>query len=150
MANEEADAEGAATEANVEELQRRLTEHFEDTNEKQKEDPPMIRTFRQPIAEEWNRHQAIHKPYEAWCPHCVVAWAVRRNHPPNTTRAHVVPDGDASAEGPVTISMDYTYLRDRTGRCKDLKWNVPCLIVVENRYGRCWAYHVPNEGHMGL
>ena len=73
LASEDADTEWAAMEAKVEDLQKRLAEHFEDANEQHEQNPPMIRAFRQPTEEEWNRHQTTHTPYEAWCPHCVVA-----------------------------------------------------------------------------
>lgn len=47
---------------------------------------------------------------------------------------------------PGHISMDYMYLHDRTGEFSDNKFNPPYLVVVEHRYGRVWAYPVPNKG----
>ena len=89
-----------------------------------------------------------HTPYEAWCPHCVAARAVRRDHPSKKPKAHIVADTGESIEGPVTISMDYMYLHDRAWRNRDTKWNPPYLVVIEHRYGRCWAYQVRNKGHL--
>lgn len=90
----------------------------------------------------------LHTPYEAWCPHCVAARAIRRNHPQQKNRAHIVKDIDMSKEGSVTISMDYMYLHDRIEKYKENGYNPPYLVVVEHRYGMCWAYRLLNKGHM--
>ena len=130
----------------VEEMQKKVAEHFEDTNDRQVEGPPVIKQPGQPTKEQWTQHQATHTPYEAWCPHCVSARAVRRNHPSKKSRAHVVPDTDATNEGPVTISMDNVYLHDRVAKYKESRWNPPYLVVVEHRHGRIWAYQTPSKG----
>ena len=49
-------------------------------------------------------------------------------------------------EGPTKISLDYMYLRDRVGKHRDVQLNPPYLIVIEHRFGRCWAHQVPNKG----
>ena len=132
----------------VKEMQKKVAEHFEDINDKQAEGPPVIRQPSQPTKEQWTQHQATHTPYEAWCPHCASARAVRRNHPSKKARAHVVPDTDATNEGPVAISMDYMYLHDRVVKYIRSRWNPRYLVVVERRYGRCWVYQAPSKGHM--
>lgn len=129
-------------------MQKKVAEHFEDANDRSNAGPPIIRAPSQPTKEQWLSHQAIHTPYESWCPHGVAARALRRNHPSKRARAHVVPDTDASNDGPVAISMDYMYMHDRVGQYRDARWNPPYLVVVEHRHGRCWAYQVPNKGHM--
>ena len=65
LASEEADKEWATMEEKVEDLQKSLSEHFEDANDRTEQGPPMIRAPRQPTEEEWNRHQTTHTPYEA-------------------------------------------------------------------------------------
>ena len=135
-------------EAKVEELQRKVAEHFEDQNDQQKERTPIIKAPIQPTREQWDIHQITHTPYAPWRPHCVAARAVRRGHPSGQSRAHVVPDTDSSRDGPATISMDYMYMHDRVGKYKDSKFNPPYLVAVEHRYGRVWAYQVQNKGHM--
>ena len=132
----------------VDELHTRMAEHFEDQHDNETKGPPITKAPIQPTREQWERHQITHTPYELWCVHCGAARAVRRNHPKKRTKAHIVPDTDTSEEGPVTISMDHMYLHDRIGKYKDETWNPTCLVVIEHRYGRCWAYRVPNKGQM--
>ena len=74
----------------VEELQTRLAEQLEIENDQGIQQPPMIKAPIQPTREQWERHQTTHTPYEPWCPHCVAARAVRRNHPNKKMRAHIV------------------------------------------------------------
>ena len=132
----ESNASKYEMEPKVEELQRRVAEHFEDANDKQVDGPLITRAQRQPTREEWEVHQTTHTPCEAWCTHCVAARVVRRGRPSKQKRAHIVPDIDKSAEGPTTVSMDYMYFHDRIGRYKEPKWNTPYLVVVEHRRGR--------------
>ena len=160
--DDEAKDQWSELQSRVEEMQKKVAEHFEDGNEKQAGGPPVIRQPSQPTQEQWMQLQATHALYEAWCPHCVAARAVRRNHRSKKPRAYVyvyiytyiyiyiyiVPDTDATREGPVTISMDHMYLHDRAGKYKESMWNPPYFVVVEHRYGRCWVYQVPNKGHM--
>ena len=49
----------------VEEMQRKVAEHFEDVNDRQAMGPPVIRAPSQPTREQWMKHQATHTPYEA-------------------------------------------------------------------------------------
>ena len=132
----------------IEDLQRRFVEHLEGENDQRAKGPPIIKAPGQPTKEQWNQHRATHIPCEAWCPHCVAARAVRRDHPTKKNRAHIIPGIDDSDEGPMTTSMDYMYLHGRVGRYKEEKLNSPYLVAVEHRHGRCWAYQVPNKGHL--
>ena len=74
--------------------------------------------------------------------------AVRRNHSQKKARAHIVKDTDVSKEGPIAFSMAYMYMRDRIGKYRESKYNPPYVVVVDNRFGRCWAHPVPNIGHL--
>ena len=56
-----------------------------------------------------------------------------------------MPDTE-NGEGPTKVSMDYMYLHERVGEHRDIQHNPPYLIVVEHKFGRCWAYQVPNKG----
>ena len=55
-------------------------------------------------------------------------------------------DVDGSQTGPAKISMDYMYLYERRDKYKEEQWNPPHMIVSEHRFGRVWAYRVPNKG----
>ena len=81
--NEDASEEDEADKLkkHVEDLSRRVAQHFEDEHEKQAVSPPLIKAPQQPTREEWEQHQTTHTPYKSWCPHCVAARAVRRKHP---------------------------------------------------------------------
>ena len=79
-------------------------------------------------------------------PQCVAGRAVRRQHPKQSRRSHIVPDTDKDQDGPVMISMGHVYLHGRVEKNKDERFNPPYLVVVEHTYGRCWAYQVPNKG----
>lgn len=131
----------------VEDLNVRLARHFEDRNDNNAWDPPMIKSPPQPTKEEWMRHQLTHTPYASWCRHCISARAIRSNHQRADKRAKLVPDTNRDNTGPTQVSMDYMYMHDRVGKYKDGKWNPPYLIVVEHKYGRTWAYQKPNKGH---
>lgn len=103
-----------------------------------------------PTREQWARHKATHTPYKACCPQCVAARAIRRDHPSRKLNPHLVPDIVESEEGPVIASMDYMYLRESVSEYNGEETNLPYLVVVEHRYGRCWAYQAPNKGfHYG-
>ena len=52
--------EWSEVEEKVEELQRRVAEHFENENDKERAGPPMVRAPNQPTREQWNRHQTTH------------------------------------------------------------------------------------------
>ena len=58
----------------------------------------------------------------------------------------IIPDIDAGDVETVKISIDYMYLHERVGHYRDTKHNPPFLIMVEHKFGRCWAYQVPNKG----
>ena len=126
----EADKEGASEEdeadkweKHVEDLSRRVAQHFEDEHEKQAVSPPLIKAPQQPTREEWEQHQTTHTPYRSWCPHCAAARLVRRNHHKKGRAAHIVPDIDGNAKGPIKISIDYMYLHDRKSQSDEMSWN---------------------------
>ena len=130
----------------MEDLNVRVARHFEDANDENKWQPPMIESPPQPTKEEWLQHQLIHTPYAAWCRHCIAARAVRANHQCAKLRAKIVLDTDNNEIGPIKISMDYMYMHERMGQYAESRWNPPYLVVVEHRYGRAWAYQTPNKG----
>ena len=128
-----------------EDLETRLAEHFEDTGRDKQDMPPIIKAPERPTKDEWERHQATHAPHAAWCPHCMVARNARRGHPAHGRKRKVVPDTE-KGDGPIKVSLDYMYLHERAGKYRDVQHNPPYLVVVEHKYGRCWAHQVPNKG----
>ena len=130
----------------AEELTKKVARHLEDQNDAQGENNPFVKPPTQPTAEEWERHQTTHTPYAAWCPHCNAARAVRRNHARIKQRAHITKDVDEDKDGPVKTSMDYMYLYERKGPYQDERANPPHMVMTEHRFGRGWAYRVPNKG----
>ena len=48
----------------VEELQRRVAEHFEDANDRRADGPPIVKAPSQPTKGEWEAHQTTHTPYQ--------------------------------------------------------------------------------------
>ena len=106
----------------IEELTKKVARHFEDQNEREGCQPPMIRAPRQPTAEEWEKHQVTHTPYESWCPHCNAARVVRRDHARIKERAYIVKDTEDNDAGPARVSMDYMYLYERSGKHNHF-WN---------------------------
>ena len=134
-----ADEEGEADEwrEHVEDLSRRVAQHFEDEHEKCAVSPPLVKAPQQPTKEAWEQHQITHTPYQSWCPRCVAARLMRRNHPRKGRAAHIVPDIDGNAKGPIKVSIDYMYLHDRKNQSGETSWNPPYLIAVEHKHGRC-------------
>ena len=130
----------------IEELIGRVAEYFDDNNDKSERKPPIIKAPSQPIAEEFEQHQATHTPYAAWCKHCAAARAIRRQHPRKGRGAIVVPDVENGIEGLIKVSIDYMYLHERTRQGQESKYNPPYLVMIEHRHGRCWVYQVPNKG----
>ena len=51
-----------------------------------------------------------------------------------------------SGEGAIRVWMDYMYLHEGFGKYRELCNTPPYLIVVEHKYGRCWAHQVLNKG----
>ena len=129
----------------VEDLETKLTEQFEDNNEQDQRMPPVIKVPETSIRAEWERHQTTHTPYASWCPHCLAARNVRRIHPSGGRKGKIVLDIEGG-EGPTTVSMDYMYLHERHGKYKELQYNPPYLVVIEDTHGRCWTHQVPNKG----
>ena len=127
-----------------EELETRLAEQFENQEEENRA-PPIVRAPEKPTKEEWARHQTIHIPYAAWCPHCVAARNARRNHPAHGRKSRFVPDIE-NGDGPTKVSMDYMYLHERIGKYRDVQHNPPYLVVVDHKFGGCWDHQVPNKG----
>ena len=74
-----------------EELETRMAELFDDKGGDDKDAPPIIRAPTKPTKEAWERHQTTHAPYVAWCPHCMAARHVRRNHPIHGRKVRFVP-----------------------------------------------------------
>ena len=130
----------------VEELNTRISRHFEDANDENQWKPPMVKFPLQPAKEEWLQHQLTHTPYAPWCKHCISATAVRAHHQCAELRAKMVPGIDKSETGLVKISMDYMYMHERIGMYAENIRNPPYLVVVEHRYGRIWAYQTPSKG----
>ena len=146
-ADEDGEAEG--WKERVEELSKRVAQHFEDVHGKDAVSPPGVKAPPQPTQEEWEQHQATHTPYKAWCPHCAAARAVRRKRPKRGRAGHVVPDVDDNTDGPIKLSIDYMYLHDRKKHDGDTPHNPPYIVAIEHRHGRCWAYQVANKGAYG-
>ena len=92
----------------VEDLNVRVSTHFEDTNDGDAWKPPMVKSPPQSTHEELLQHQLTHTPYMPWCKHCIAARVVRANHQCARLRAQLVPDTDKSESGPVKISMEST------------------------------------------
>ena len=90
----------------MEELETRVTEHFEDQNEKGREPPPIIKEPVKPTQEEWERHQVSLTPYQPWCPHCIAGRNARRGRPCHGRKGKIVSDTEGG-DGPTNISMDY-------------------------------------------
>ena len=85
----------------IEELETKITEQFEDTSMEKKHESTMLRAPAKPTQEDWNKHQTTHTPFAAWCPHCLAARNVRRNHPKQGRKGRLVPDtetGDGQIE----------------------------------------------------
>ena len=129
----------------LEELETKLAEQFENIEGAGREDPPIIKAPIGPTQEEWERHQATHTPYAAWCKHCVAARNARRSHPSHGRKGEMVPDVE-QGDGPTKVSLNYMYLYDRVGRYRDIQNNPPYVVIIEHKHGRCWAYQVPNKG----
>ena len=66
-------------------------------------------------------------------------------HATKGRKGHIVPDIE-TGEGPIKVSMDYMYLHEWFGKCREAQHNPPYLVVVEHKHGRCWAHQVPNKG----
>ena len=130
----------------IEDLQKRVARHFQDQNDEAGQSPPLVKAPPKPTAEEWEKHQATHTPYAPWCQHCNAARAVRREHARVKQRANIVRDVDGSQTGPAKISMDYMYLYERRDKYKEDRFNPPHMVICEHRFGRMWAYRVPNKG----
>ena len=148
---EGAEEQGEAEEwrEHVEELSKRVAQHFEDEHERDAVSPPGVKAPAQPTQVEWEQHQGTHTPYKAWCPHCAAARAVRRKHPRQGRSGHIVPDVDGHKDGPIKLSKDYMYLHDRRSNEGDAQYNPPYLVAIEHRHGRCWAYQVATKGAYG-
>ena len=48
----------------AEELQEQVAIHFEDQNDRENHEPPIIKAPIHPIRDQWERHQTNHTPYE--------------------------------------------------------------------------------------
>lgn len=105
----------------VEELETKLAEQFEQENENETRATP-IKAPAKPTREQWERHQVTHIPYAPWCPHCLVARNVRRQHPSHGRGSKIVPDIE-SGEGPTKVSLDYMYSHERAGKYRDMCHN---------------------------
>ena len=128
-----------------ENLETRVAEQLENTEENERDAPPRIKVLTKPTKEEWERHQTPHTPYVVWCPHCAVARNVRRNHPARGRKVRLAFDTE-KGDGLTKVSMDYMYMYDRIGKHRDIQHNPPYFVVIEHRHGRCWAHQVPNKG----
>ena len=129
----------------IKELETKLAEHFDDDNGNNGQSPPIIKAPTNPTQEEWDIHQTTHTPFAVWCKHCVAARNARENHPKQGRKGRIVSDIE-NGEGPTKVSLDYMYLHERIGQHRDLQHNPSYLIIVEHKFGRCWAYQVPNKG----
>ena len=87
-------------------LVERIDEQFGEQTKQRRHGPVMVTPPLKPTRDEWERHQLTHTPFQAWCPHCVAARAVRRKHPKKGRHHEKVPETDGGIEGPVKISMD--------------------------------------------
>ena len=130
-------------------LEKRVKEYLDDQQGTDAREPPIVRSPTRMTPEEWAKHQVIHTPYSSSCRHCVAARAVRYRHPKTRRHKYLVKDVDGSREGPVKVSLDYMYLNERVKGDKDGNNNQPNLVMVEHRFGRIWAYRVPNKGVWG-
>ena len=93
----------------IEDLETKMTEQFEDGSQGAQSTPPMLQAPAKPTQDEWDRHQLTHTPFAVWCPHCLAARNVRRNHPKQGRKGRIVPDTEIG-EGPTKVSFDYMYL----------------------------------------
>ena len=101
-----------------EQLKVQVEQYFDDENsETKKRDVPILKTPEKPIKEQWERHQATHTPYEAWCKHCLAARAIRHKHPSKGRGAAIVPDIE-NGKGPTKVCIEYMYLHERRGKYK--------------------------------
>lgn len=132
--------------AKYEELKAQVEQHFETEVRQGRNDVTIVKAPHKPTKEQWERHQASHTPYEAWCKHCLAARVIRGQHPSKGRRSMIVPDVEAGINGPVKVSIDYMYLRERVDKYKEVETSPPQLEMVEHRSGRVWAYRVPNKG----
>ena len=122
-----------------------MEEMFDDEHGMQYRDPPMVKPPPMPTKEQFERHQTTHTPFAPWCKDCFAARAVRQQHPSKGRKAIIVPDIQTGA-GPTTVSIDYMYLHERRSQNRDAEGNPPHMIMIEHKYGRCWAYRVSNKG----
>ena len=121
-----------------------ITEQFEDESDKARAVPPMIKAPVKPTHDEWEHRQVTHTPYAPWCPHCLAARNARRGHPTHGCNGRIVQDTE-SGEGPSKVSVEHLYLHERVGKHRDIQHNLPYMIVVEHKIGRCWAHRAPNK-----
>ena len=98
-----------------EELKEKVEQHFGGNYDSEKRNAPIVRAPQKPTQEQWERHQATHTPFEAWCKHCLAARATRSPHPKQGRKPMIVPDVDKGILGPTKISIDYMYLHERVG-----------------------------------
>lgn len=100
-----------------------MTEQFEGENDIQRGQPFAVKAPTEPTQDEWNRHQTTHIPFASWCPHCLAARNVRRNHPARGRPGRIAPDTE-SGEGTTKVSINYMYLFERVGEHKGLQHNL--------------------------
>ena len=112
----EAEDEWGTLADKYEELERKVHDYFDEQQNLERREPPIVRAPQPMTREEWNKHQVTHTPYMASCKHCVAARAVRQKHPRKRKHMHLVKDVDGSQGGPVKISMDYMYLDEKGQR----------------------------------
>ena len=108
----------------------------------------MIKAPAKPAHDEWERRKLTHIPYAPWCPSCVAARNIRRNHPKQGRPGRIVPDTEIW-EGPTKVSLDHVYLHNRVGKYRDVQHNLRYLVVIEHTSRRCWAHQVRNKGVNG-
>ena len=130
-------------------LEKKVAEYVDDQETPEPRDSPVVKTPSTPTKEEYQRHQVTHTPYAFWCRHCAAARKVRDGHPSKGRRKHIVSEMDGKLVGPTKISLDYMYLHERSDAGKDESQNPPHLVAIEHKFGRVWAYRVPNKGTSG-
>ena len=73
----------------VDDLNERVARRFEDANDDDKWNPPLVKSPPQFAREQRLQHQLIHTPYEPWCKHCIAARVVRANSSNRKTKGQM-------------------------------------------------------------
>ena len=112
--HEEEKSKVQAWKGKIDDLETRVAEQFEDDQGKAATSIPMVKAPIKPTQREWDQHQLTHIPFAPWCPFCLAARNIRRNHPKQGRPGRIVPDIEIG-EGRTKVSLDYMYLHDRVG-----------------------------------